>query len=191
MAVSLIVIEYLGTLGLTWNLFRSAEAPVALTMLFLAATAVPAIGFSGIMKQADSAVSARARLSGSVAVFAILMVGTWGGWLRAVRAERWHSLGLSLAVFAVLALLCLIGSGTDRRYWRWLDVAAAGAAFPMSAYAIMLDLNETSALFVCVVSMAGVVAHANALAWCPLQPTQAAVAPVGDDRGGDGHRRGC
>jgi hypothetical protein len=37
MAVALIVIEYLASLGLIWNLFRSAEEPAALTMLSLAA----------------------------------------------------------------------------------------------------------------------------------------------------------
>ena len=172
MAVSLIVVEYLATLGLIWNVFRTAQEPAALTMLFLAATAVPAIGFSGILKRPDGALSARVGLSASLAEFVLLMVGTWGGWLGAVRAERWHSLGLSLAVFAVLAVLCLIGSGTDRRHWRWLGVAAAGGAFSISAYAIMLDIHETSAFFVCVVSVAAVVAHANALAWCPLKPAQ-------------------
>jgi hypothetical protein len=172
MAVSLIVVEYLATLGLIWNVFRTAQEPAALTMLFLAATAVPAIGFSGILKRPDGALSARVGLSASLAEFVLLMVGTWGGWLGAVRAERWHSLGLSLAVFAVLAVLCLIGSGTDRRHWRWLGVAAAGAAFSISAYAIMLDIHETSSFFVCVVSVAAVVAHANALAWCPLKPAE-------------------
>jgi hypothetical protein len=172
MAVSLIVIEYLATLGLIWNLFRSAQEQAALTMLFLAATTVPAIGFSGILKRPDGALSARVGLFASAMVFVLLMVGTWGGWLGAVRAERWDSLGLSLAVFAVLAVLCLIGSGTDRRHWRWLGVAAAGAAFSISAYAIMLDIHQTSAFFVCVVSMAAVVAHANALAWCPLKPAE-------------------
>ena len=172
MAVSLIVIEYLATLGLTWHLFASAQERAALTMLFLAATAVPAIGFSGILKRPDGAVSARVGLCASSAVFVLLMVGTWGGWLGSARAERWHSLGFSLAVFAVLAVLCLIGSGMDRRHWRWLGVAAAGAAFSISAYAIMLDIHKTSAFFVCVVSVAAVVAHANALAWCPLKPAQ-------------------
>ena len=42
----------------------------------------------------------------------------------------------------------------------------------MSAYGIILNIHETSALFVCVVSMAAVVAHANAMAWCPLKPSQ-------------------
>jgi hypothetical protein len=35
-----------------------------------------------------------------------------------------------------------------------------------------LDIHQTSAFFVCVVSLAAVVAHANALAWCPLKPAQ-------------------
>jgi hypothetical protein len=172
MAVSLIVIEYLATLSLTWKLVGSAEDPAALTMLYLAATAVPAIGFTAIMKRRGGALSARVGLFASAAVFILFMVGTWGGWLGAVRAERWHQLGLSLAVFAVLAVLCLIGSGTDRRHWRWLGVAAAAAAFSISAYAIILDIHKTSALFVCVVSVAAVVAHASAMAWCPLKPAQ-------------------
>ena len=172
MAVSLIVIEYLATLGLTWKHLGSAEEPALLTMLCLAATAVPAIGFTGILKRPGGTLSARAGLFASAGVFSLLMVGTWGGWLGAVRAERWHSLGLSLAVFAVLAVLCLVGSGTDRRHWRWLGVAAAAAAFSIFAYAILLDIHRSSALFVCVVSVAAVVAHANAMAWCPLKPAQ-------------------
>jgi hypothetical protein len=172
MAVSLIVIEYLATLGLTWKLVGSAEEPAALTMLYLAATAVPAIGFTSILKRPDSALLARVGLFASAAVFILFMVGTWGGWLGAVRAERWHQLGLSLAVFAVLAVLCLVGSGTDRRHWRWLGVAAAGASFAIFAYAIIRDIHKTSAFFVCVVSVAAVVAHANAMACCPLKPAQ-------------------
>jgi hypothetical protein len=172
MAISLIVIEYVATLGLTWKLVGSAEEPAAFTMLFLAATAVPAIGFTALMKRPDTALSAPVGLLASVVVFILLMVGTWSGWLGAVRAERWHSLGLSLAVFGVLAVFCLVESGTDRRHWRWLGVVAAAAAFAISAYAIMLNIHQESALFVCVVSVAAVVAHANAMASCPLKPAQ-------------------
>jgi hypothetical protein len=172
MAVSLIVIEYHATLGLIWEFFGSAQEPVALTMFFLVATTVPAIVLSGIMKRPDGALSARVGLVASAAVFGLLMVVTWGGWLGAIRAERWHSLGLSLAIFATLAVVCLVGSGTDRRHWRWLGVAAAGAAFAMSAYAIIQDIHEAPTFFVCIVSVAAVVAHANAMAWCPLKPGQ-------------------
>ncbi len=172
MAVWLIVTEYLAALGLIWKFFGGAQEPAALTMLFLAATAVPAIGFTGVMKRPDGALSARVGVCASAVVFLLLMVGTWGGWLGAVQAERWHTLGLALAAFAVLAVICFIGSGTDRRYWRWLGVAAAGAAFSIAAYAIIKDIHETSAFFVCVVSVAAVVAHANVMAWCPLKPAQ-------------------
>ncbi len=173
MAVSLIVIEYLATLGMIWNLFGRAQAhPAALTMLFLVACAIPAIAFVALMKRPDGALSARVGLFASALVFALLMVGTWGGWLGKVSEEHWLSLGGSLAVFAALAVVCLIGSGTDRRHWRWLGVAAAGAAFLISAYALLWDIHKTSAFFVCVVSVAAVVAHANAMAWCPLKPAQ-------------------
>ncbi len=172
MAVSLIVVEYLISLGLIWNFFRSAQEPAALTMLFLAATAIPAIGLSGILKRPDGTLAARVGLSASAAVFALLMVGTWGGWLAVVRAARWQSVGLSLAAFAVLAVVCLVGAGTDRRHWRWLGVAAAAVAFSISVYAIIREIHETSAFFVCLVSVAAVVAHANAMAWCPLRPAQ-------------------
>jgi hypothetical protein len=141
-------------------------------MFFLAATAVPAIGFTAIMKRPDGAHSACVGLFASAVVFVLLLVGTWGGWLGELRAERWHSVGLSLAVFAVLAVVCLIGSGTDHRHWRWLGVVAAAAAFSISAYAIIQDIHKTSAFFVCVVSVAAVVAHANSMVWCPLKPAQ-------------------
>jgi hypothetical protein len=51
-------------------------------------------------------------------------------------------------------------------------VAAAAAAFSLSAYAILTDIHQTSAFFVCLVSVAAVVAHANSMAWCPLKPAQ-------------------
>jgi hypothetical protein len=172
MAVSLIVSEYLATLGLIWNLFGSAQQPAALTMLFLAATATPAIGCAAILRRPDVALSACVGLSASAVVGVLLMVGTWGGWLHKVPAERWGRVGMSLAVFAALAVLCLVGTGTDRRYWRWLGVAAAATAFAISAYAIFHDIHEASAFFVCLVSVAAVVAHANAMARCPLKPTQ-------------------
>jgi hypothetical protein len=172
MAIALTVAEYLATLGLTWNLFGSADAPAGMTMLVLATTAIPAIVFSWAMKRPEAALSARVGLFASSVVFLLFMVGTWGGWLAGFREERWYNLGLSLAVFAVLAMLCLVGVGIDQRYWRWLGVAAAGTAFLISAYAIIFDIHRTSSFFVCVVSVAAVVAQANVMVRCPLNPDQ-------------------
>ena len=172
MAIALVVTEYFATLGLIWKFFGNTQEPAAFTMLFLVATTVPAIVLSRIMKRPDGALSAWVGLFACAVVFALLMVGTWGGWLKEVRADRWHFVGLWLGIFAGMAVVCLVGTGTDRRHWRWLGVAAAGAAFAISAYGIIQDIQETSALFVCIVSVAAVVAHANAMAWCPLKPAQ-------------------
>jgi hypothetical protein len=172
MVVALILTEYVAALALIWNLVGGAQEPVGLTMFCLAATAIPAIAFSTITKRPDTAHLAKFGFFASPVVFVLLMVGTWGVWLGKVRAERWQSLGLSLAIFAALAVLCLIGSGTDRRHWRWLGVVTAAAAFAISAYAILFDIHEASAFFVCVVSVAAVVAHANAVAHLPLKPAQ-------------------
>ena len=172
MAVSLIVAEYLAALGLIWNLFGSAEEPVAMTMLFLALTTIPAVGFASVMKRPESALLARVGLSASSIVFLLLMVGAWGKWFGSISDEHWYKVGIFLAAFAGLAVLCLVGAGTDRRHWRWLGVAAAGTAFLISTYAIIFDIHQTSAIFVCIVSVAAVVAHANAMAWCPLKLAQ-------------------
>ena len=143
-----------------------------MTMLFLAATGIPGIGFSRVMKQPEAAVLARVGLCASAAVFILCMIGAWGGRFAGFREERWATAGLSLAAFAGLSVLCLLGAGTDQRHWRWLGVVAAGMAFLISAYAIVFDLHQTSASFVCVVSVAAVVAHSNVMAWCPLKPGQ-------------------
>jgi hypothetical protein len=172
MLIALIVIEYLGTLGLIWSLFKSAEEPVGGTMAFLAATAIPAIVFSALTGRAGAEVAGRVGVVTSSAVFVLLLVGAWGGWLQKVKSEHWFLIGLWLAAFGLLSVVCLIGTGTDRRHWRWLGIAAAAASFAMCAYATWWDIHDSSAMFVCVVSVAAVVAHANAMAWCPLKQTQ-------------------
>lgn len=170
MTISLTVAEYLAALGLMWNLYGRAENEVGITMVCLAATAIPAIVFSSFLKQPMTSVSGWTGLAASTVVFVLFMVGIWGDWFAGIRDGRWYNLGFSLASFAFLAVLCLVGTGVDNRYWRWLGVAAAAAAFLMSAYAIIRDIHQSSAFFVCVVSVAAVVAHANVMIRCPLKP---------------------
>ena len=106
--------------------------------------------------------------------FLLLMIGTWGrGWgTRDFGHNHWFEVSGWLAPFAVLAVLSLIGAGSDRRYWRWAGVAAAATAFSMATYAIVFDIRQTSSLFVCIVSVAVVVAHANAMVRVPLPSNQ-------------------
>jgi len=172
MVISLTVAEYLAALGLIWRFFTHAEEPVGMTMVFVAFTSVPAIGFASVVRRPEAKLLAPVGLLASSMVLVLVMVGTWGGWLGKVRAEHWYEVGLSLAIFSSMVVVCLVGAGTDRRQWRWLGVAAAAAAFPISTYAIIKEIHQTSAFFVCIVSAAAVVGHTNVMVRCPLKPAQ-------------------
>jgi hypothetical protein len=173
-SVLLFVGEYLLSLGLIWEVFGQAEDQAGLTMLFLALTGLPALLFVGIQRRPATLVAARVGLAACAASFLLLMIGTWGrGWgTRDFGHNHWFDVSGSLAPFAFLAVLSLIGTGGDRRHWRWAGVAAAAAAFSMATYAILLDIRQASSLFVCLASVAVVVAHANTMVRVPLAPNQ-------------------
>jgi hypothetical protein len=174
LSLALFVGEYLLMLGLIWEVFGQAQDQAGLTLIFLALTGLPALVFVGIQRRPATPVAARVGLAACAASFLLLMIGTWGrGWgTRNFEHNHWFEVSGSLAPFAFLAVLALIGAGLDRRHWRWAGVAAAAAAFSMATYAILLDIRQTSSLFVCIVSVAVVVAHANAMVRVPLAPNQ-------------------
>jgi hypothetical protein len=174
LSLVLFVGEYLLTLGLIWEVFGQAEEQAGLTALFLALTGFPALVFVGTLRRSATLVGARVGLAACAVSFLLLMIGTWGpGWgTRNFEHNRWFDVSGSLATFAFLAVLALIGAGRDRRQWRWAGVAAAAAAFSMATYAILLDIRQTSSLFVCFVSVAVVVAHANTMVRVPLASNQ-------------------
>ena len=175
LSILLFVSEYLLNLGLIWEVYGQAEDQAGLTVLFLALTGFPALVFVGAHRRPESRVAARVGLAASAASFVMLMIGTWGrGWGARDLGQhnRWFDVSGALAPFAFLAVLALIGAGRDRRHWRWAGVGAAAAAFSMATYAILLDIRESSTLFVCLVSVAVVVAHANAMVRVPLGPRQ-------------------
>ena len=174
LSLALFVGGYLLMLGLIWEVFGPAQDQAGLTLIFLALTGLPALVFVGIQRRPATLLAARVGLAACAVSFLLLMIGTWGrGWgTRTFEHNHWFEVSGWLAPFAVLAVLSLIGAGLDRRHWRWAGVAAAATAFSMATYAILLDIRQTSSLFVCIVSVAVVVAHANAMVRVPLPSNQ-------------------
>jgi hypothetical protein len=174
LSLALIIGEYLLNLGLIWEVFGKAEDQAGLTAVFLALTGFPALVFVGTRGQAASRLAAPVGLAACASSFLLLMAGTWSrGWgTRNLGHNHWFDVSGSLAPFAFLAVVALVGAGVDRRHWRWGGVAAAALAFSMATYAILLDIREASSLFVCLASVAVVVAHANALVRVPLASNQ-------------------
>ncbi len=169
-----VVVEFLLVLALIWDLqsllpvWRSEEnvlmtigavggASVAATLLLLAA------------QRPDTRVAGMAGLGLTGAFFVAAMIGSWvpRQWL-----EKWWATAWIIAICGALAVAALIGTGTgDRRYWRWLGVAASAVAAYMliaAAWTSAADW-ETMSLFVAT----GVyVAFANLVMRVPLQPGQ-------------------
>lgn len=174
LATALVLAEYLLTLGQIWELFGSADEQAALTMLHLALTGLPAVAFLALERRPAAALAARVGVAVCAADFALLMAGVWGSGVGNPRFEgnHWFDVSASLAAFGFLAVLSLLGAGRDRRHWRWAGVAAAAVGFAVSTREILLEVQRTSDLLVCMATVAVVVAHANAMMQCRLKPGQ-------------------
>jgi len=72
----------------------------------------------------------------------------------------------------LLVVVCLIGQGTDRRYWRLIGVAAGGAAYAIVAYADVRHLHGDGRVVIYITAFAAVIAHANLMLQVPLRPSQ-------------------
>jgi len=174
LAAGLVAIEYVLVLAEIWDLIPSTifhDDQLALTMFFIAVDGVPAIVLVHLMKRPWARVMARVGIPLCAVNFVLFMAAVveehqWP------RSTHFYQLGTSMAVFAALAVMALAGSGTDRRYWRWVGVFASAVAMAMAFYAILNDIHGGSVLFTAVVCIAAVVAHANLMMLCPLKPNQ-------------------
>jgi hypothetical protein len=69
-----------------------------------------------------------------------------------------------------LVVLGLVGAGKgDRMYWRWIGIACAAVAFMAWTWGVVHDIYEGGELFVALVAVACVVAHAAVMLHIPLE----------------------
>ena len=185
LGMALIVLEFVGALGLVWGAFRGlglgawdGEVKVAVTMAFVAMTALPAILFLRFASTPAARHAGRVGVALAGVVFVLLMAGTWapdGMWHE---DDAFTSAGV-IAGLGVLAVASLAGVGTaPRRPWRWIGVLASLVASVMALYAIWANVQSDSGWFSVIVSGAAVVAHANLCLFVPLTPGQKWVRVV-------------
>jgi hypothetical protein len=174
LGIGLTVIEYLASMGLIWDSFGRNCEKVGISMVALAATGLPFIGLLEARRKREASVSANVGLVLCAADFALFVSGIWAGGPNGSQGlgEHLALTGASLAVLGALALIALVGAGVDRRHWRWGGVVAAVAAFLMSIHEIWFEKHDPSTLFICLLTVAAVVAHANVLLWLPMPAAQ-------------------
>lgn len=84
----------------------------------------------------------------------------------------WVEIVLTISGLSPLIVLTLIGATVDRRHWRWIGVAASSLALGMSIYGILSNPTSGEELFIILVAVACVMAHANVMLQIPLPSSQ-------------------
>jgi hypothetical protein len=178
LASTLIVIEYLLTLGAIWQLERifgssgRFDDSLWLTVLFIAMVGIPAIVF---MRMATAPTTVLAGYVGLVLAgieLAMLLAMQWGtsSWSA---NEYLAELAGFLVLFGLITVICLIGIDfSPQRSWQWLGVSAAALGYALTAYGVIRQLNQGSQVVVSITCLAAAIAHANIVVLCALRPGQ-------------------
>jgi hypothetical protein len=169
-----LIAEYLLTLALIWEVYSIFSGDLerclvtAIIILLMVAPAmiclwlihIPLAGVAGWTGSVLCAV-----------VFVLYMWVTWTGtWGNSPgHVVEWAT---ALSAFGSASVVCLVGVGTDRRYWRWVGVVAAVVGTAIVMTAIYKDIHSDSGIFTVICSIVGVVAHANLMELCPLPGRQ-------------------
>jgi hypothetical protein len=179
LGMCLIVVEFMLAQLLIWDVrgwgYRWGSDEIAETMAFLAITGGVAMCFLRIATKGAGRIAGRAGVLLCLVDFVSTMLAVWlprstGTW---AQVRKLDDTSLALAGLGLLGTLCLVGVGTgDRRWWRWIGTAAAGAALAMALYHIWMGGPEGSEVFICITTLAGVVAHANLLSLVALPANQ-------------------
>jgi len=140
--------------------------------MFLAC-GIPSVVFVHMLSVRATRIAAFVGLGAAAVIFALSMLEVWTSWpFRRTYGFDAGELAGWLVPYSLLAMLCLVGFGSDRRHWRWIGVAAAAVAFGCIVYADIHDLHGDASLLIYITTLAAVIAHANVMILVPLRPGQ-------------------
>jgi hypothetical protein len=177
LGMTVIVIEFVGTLGLIWQVFRTLgsyrlEDRVGLTLLFFGITALPGILFLRFASMPLSRATGVAGIGLCGVVFVLLLIGGWND-RSLLDNEQWFASAGAVSSLGLLAVAALAGVGTEpRRWWRWVGVGMSMLAMGIALYAIWMRIHSENGVFNFIVSLAAVVAFSNMCLFVPLTASQ-------------------
>ena len=163
---ALIVVEYLLALLAIWEWWDD-DLRLWCTFAILAACGLPAIAFVRMIHWRVTRLAGIAGLTFATVVLFMTLLEIWFKY-------SWETGELAAYVvpYGLLIVVCLIGVGTDRQFWRLLGVAAAGLAYGIVAYARIHHLHGDATFLIYITALAAVIAHANVMLTVPLRPNQ-------------------
>ncbi len=175
-----VVAEFVMALLMIWEVIEAlfgvfVPERVGLTMLHMGLCTVPGIGFLSRTRSPRTLWTSRVGTAICLAVFALLMLGTWlpTQWPR-FEDKWWQTAGV-LAIYGPLATLCLVDVATSNsRPWRWAGILTALIASAIWLFGVWTGSDSELGWVVLtgVTSACVVFAHASLAVMCPLSPGQ-------------------
>jgi len=173
-AVAGIVIEFIYILALIWRVleavfvFHSGEL-AATACLFVPVAAAAAI-FVYMLGTSSTRWAGICGLVLDAPVFVLATIASWSSWQV---SEKYAGAAGAIAIFGAMIVACLIGLGSgDRRWWRWIGIAAAVVAMSINVYAIWNHIFHPDWGFAVIDSIGALVAFANVLMLAELKGSQ-------------------
>lgn len=185
LGMAMVCAQFLMALVLIWDVAKPllggrGEGQIGETMVILGFAVLGAMGLMGLLQRPRAVVAGWAGLVVVVATAVAFLLATWTPQSLLPEQEYWET-GWAILLFGMLAVVALVGVGTDKgRHWRWVGVMASAAALAMWLAAIWVGAGSDPGFVAwCVlISAAIVVAHANLALYTPLAPRQRWILAV-------------
>ena len=176
--IALVTAQYMVILGLIWEFPPAMAGFDAEDLVFALAWIIPLCGVPAVvfLRMTHAPVTRIAGWTGVVlaaAAFTLLFIGAVGAAMSNSPWYAWDSdlfeIAGGLAMLGPLVVLGLVGAGKgDRMYWRWLGIACSAVALAAWTWGVINNIYEGGELFVALVAVACVVAHAAVMLHIPL-----------------------
>lgn len=172
-----VVLSFILALPLIWDFLPTwrDEEPIWLTLLLVIGGAPPGMFFLRVMFAARGKTPGIVGAAACALGFVLILATIWYdgfAWGNSGVSDNLGLSGWAVTLFGVIAAGALAGVGVDRRWWRWIGVAASAAACAMAIVGIWIHAEKGAGPLALVSSVAVVIAYANLALLCPLKPGQ-------------------
>jgi hypothetical protein len=182
--ITTVVAVFVLCLMLTWGLHaalpgRWGAEELWLTIAMIVPTGTAAMVFLWMLELPPGRIAGHAGLALAGTVFLAAIAATWmppfnlgaAKWI-GVQEKLWCSAG-GIAGFGVIGVVALVGAGGgDRRYWRWLGVAAITVALGLALVDLWHRWFWNEDLMAVLVATGCFVAYTNVAVLIPLKKEQ-------------------
>ncbi len=177
--IVVVILEYLGSLALIWELarlfnWRRLDDGLFFSMFFLIPTALLTIGLLWLSRTRFGSRASWAGIAVVWGTFSIYNIAIWGTWRYPMSGRYWNT---GNAIFCLLGLAVLCHAGDDKSLPRRLRMLGIVTAIPACAFAIFEIFMPTGrhaagVTFVVLTAVSACIAHANMVTFCLLKPIQ-------------------